>query len=257
MHRDEAIVLLAKDYIKHRSNRLKLIEYLRVDGWDLSEWTFDDFIKDVEKNDDDPSSALILKNDLFENFKTGDFSDVMEAKYGELLIAESIPAYGFWANEYLLEKVNALNYDVETIEGEIANVFSCPCCGRDSLPERHGWDICPICWWEDDGTDNVEASLYYSGPNKGLQLTEGRINFLIFGIYNPNRNDLMENRAPVEMFNQSRFFEIDKDKKIIFERNSDWWAPLAPPHLKDGETKPKVSLAGASMRDWPPFPDEE
>ena len=76
MHRDEAIVLLAQDYIKHRSNRLKLIEDLRVDGWDLSEWTIDDFVKDVEKNDDDPSSTLILKNGLFENFKTGDFSDL-------------------------------------------------------------------------------------------------------------------------------------------------------------------------------------
>jgi hypothetical protein len=254
MHRDEVILILAKEDIKLRSNRIALIEEFH---WSFSDWTIEEAIKDVEENDDDPSLALILTNGLFENIKLGDFSEIMQAKYDDLLLAEAIPAYSFWANEYLLKKANELSCDIETVEGKIETVFACPCCGRDTLPERHGWDICPICWWEDDGTDNADASLYYSGPNKGLQLTAARINFLTVGIYNPNRKDLMENRAPIEMFNQSRFFEIDKVKKIIFEKDSDWWAPLAPPHLKDGETKPKVSLAGAGMRDWPPLPDEE
>jgi len=28
--------------------------------------------------------------------------------------------------------------------------YSCPCCGYLTLPERGAYDICPVCFWEDD-----------------------------------------------------------------------------------------------------------
>jgi len=49
---------------------------------------------------------------------------------------------------------------------------SCPACGYLTLDERSGYDICSICFWEDDGIDDFEATKY-SGPNH-MTLEEGR-----------------------------------------------------------------------------------
>lgn len=40
-------------------------------------------------------------------------------------------------------------------------MHSCPCCGYRTLPGRGDYDLCPVCWWEDEGLDPWE----YSGPN--------------------------------------------------------------------------------------------
>ena len=51
--------------------------------------------------------------------------------------------------------------------------YTCPCCGYRTLTEGPGaYDLCPVCFWEDDGMheDDV-ASL--EGPN-GMTLAEGQ-----------------------------------------------------------------------------------
>ena len=45
--------------------------------------------------------------------------------------------------------------------GKIDAMYSCPCCGYRTLPEQGDYDLCPVCWWEDDGVEPWE----YSGPN--------------------------------------------------------------------------------------------
>jgi Cysteine-rich CPCC len=50
-------------------------------------------------------------------------------------------------------------------DGKFVNVFrpsddgpyACPCCGFLTLDERGGYDICPVCFWEDDGQDHHDA----------------------------------------------------------------------------------------------------
>lgn len=49
---------------------------------------------------------------------------------------------------------------------------SCPVCGYLTLDERSVYDICLICFWEDDGDDDFESERI-SGPNH-MTLTEGR-----------------------------------------------------------------------------------
>lgn len=49
---------------------------------------------------------------------------------------------------------------------------SCPVCGYLTLDERDSFDICVICFWEDDGTDDFEAN-NDSGSNHKT-LNEGR-----------------------------------------------------------------------------------
>ncbi len=55
----------------------------------------------------------------------------------------------------------------------------CPCCDYVSLPERGGYLICPICFWEDDGLD-IDSVDSESGPNH-MTLRDGRENFKKYG----------------------------------------------------------------------------
>ncbi|WP_410052205.1 CPCC family cysteine-rich protein [Bradyrhizobium sp. SZCCHNS30582] len=49
------------------------------------------------------------------------------------------------------------------------------------LGERGGFEICPVCYWEDDGQDDHDADLVRGGPNGALSLTEARANFKTHG----------------------------------------------------------------------------
>ena len=55
--------------------------------------------------------------------------------------------------------------------------YLCPCCYMPTLDERAGYDICTICFWEDDGQDNDDASIVRGGPNSDYSLKEARENF--------------------------------------------------------------------------------
>lgn len=54
----------------------------------------------------------------------------------------------------------------------------CPCCGYYILDERGVYDICPVCFWEDNlETEDPDK---YNEVNK-LSLNEARANYLAFG----------------------------------------------------------------------------
>lgn len=57
----------------------------------------------------------------------------------------------------------------------------CPCCGFRTLRGRGGFEICSVCFWEDDGQDTHHADVRRGGPNH-VSLTEGRRNFLTHGV---------------------------------------------------------------------------
>ena len=64
--------------------------------------------------------------------------------------------------------------------GAAAAKEQCPCCDYVTLSTRGYYQICPVCFWEDDGQD-VDALDIGSGPNHGITLREGRNNFKQFG----------------------------------------------------------------------------
>ncbi|WP_198674015.1 CPCC family cysteine-rich protein [Chitinophaga alhagiae] len=45
---------------------------------------------------------------------------------------------------------------------------TCPCCGYITLSERGGYEICPICFWEDDPHQFSEPD--YQGGRTGVSL---------------------------------------------------------------------------------------
>lgn len=76
--------------------------------------------------------------------------------------------------------------------------YKCLCCGYRTL-EAHGeYDICPVCFWEDDAylifSETAIRGIYYdneptgcelldipSGANDGLTLRQGQENYRSFG----------------------------------------------------------------------------
>jgi hypothetical protein len=59
--------------------------------------------------------------------------------------------------------------------------YPCPCCHFVTLSERGGYEICQVCFWEDDGQDDHDADEVRGGPNQSLSLTEARKNYLRIG----------------------------------------------------------------------------
>jgi hypothetical protein len=57
----------------------------------------------------------------------------------------------------------------------------CPCCFCRTLGERGGFEICPVCFWEDDGQDEHDADVVRGGPNGGLSLTQACANYRQLG----------------------------------------------------------------------------
>jgi hypothetical protein len=55
--------------------------------------------------------------------------------------------------------------------------YPCPCCGYLVLQERPGsYDICPICFWEDDIVQLRDP--FYSGGANKVSLIEAQRNYL-------------------------------------------------------------------------------
>lgn len=73
------------------------------------------------------------------------------------------------SNGFLSEVVHTItSYEVE-VYGEVEELFPCPCCGYRTLTECYdsmegtGYDICPYCNWEDDGTTDIHSRRSING----------------------------------------------------------------------------------------------
>lgn len=59
--------------------------------------------------------------------------------------------------------------------------YPCPCCGSRTIGEQAAYEICPVCFWEDDGQSDADADVVIGGPNKDLSLTVARANYKRIG----------------------------------------------------------------------------
>ena len=60
--------------------------------------------------------------------------------------------------------------------------YACPCCGHKTLDNKPPgtFDICPICFWEDDDAQFDDPD-YVGGANT-VSLRVARQNFIDFGV---------------------------------------------------------------------------
>jgi hypothetical protein len=71
----------------------------------------------------------------------------------------------------------------------------CPCCGYLTLCARSQYDICPGCFWEDDGDGAPDD---FSMPN-AMTFSEGRLNFRRFGACDPMMINQVRKPLPHEI----------------------------------------------------------
>lgn len=94
------------------------------------------------------------------------------SRYDPLVMHGLRARYHGVRNDYL---ANRLGVPTAAIVGDPEALHECPCCGFESLPVRHEYRICPVCFWEDTGDGSG-----FSSPNH-MTLTQGRANFEKFG----------------------------------------------------------------------------
>lgn len=60
-----------------------------------------------------------------------------------------------------------------------ADLLPCPCCGHRTLPELGQYELCPVCFWEDDPNQSRQPSST-NGAN-GKSLVESQQSYLSIG----------------------------------------------------------------------------
>ena len=59
-------------------------------------------------------------------------------------------------------------------------MYTCPCCGHEVFVMPPGsYDICPVCFWEDDG--HQLADPFAAGGSNGVSLAQAQVAFVQFG----------------------------------------------------------------------------
>lgn len=102
--------------------------------------------------------------------------DPMDPVYDQLLILAIEDSYVGVANQYLAAQLRRIGHN-ESVCGPVELLAACVCCGYRTLRGRGGYEICRVCFWEDDGATDPNV---YSGPNH-MTLHEARANFNQFG----------------------------------------------------------------------------
>jgi hypothetical protein len=70
---------------------------------------------------------------------------------------------------------------------EAVPTYRCPCCRCKTLCGRAQDEICPVCYWEDDGQDEHDADLVRGGPNESLSLRQAQTNSAKYGASDQGR----------------------------------------------------------------------
>ncbi len=63
--------------------------------------------------------------------------------------------------------------------------YRCPCCGARTLTAPASMDLCPVCWWEDDGQEDGDASEVRLTVNGDLSLSDAREHYRRCGAAHP------------------------------------------------------------------------
>lgn len=160
MTRDEAIELLVQQDIDQLSpgrREALLLDWWSIDACDPDYDDLPDLLKlAIARTDQPEDSSSPLFDPLLRLALRGQYVGVI--------------------NSYLKSRVANLGRD-EVIHGGVEELAPCPCCGYRSLQERGAYEICRVCFWEDDGTMDSD---HVSGPNH-MTLRDARLNVQHFG----------------------------------------------------------------------------
>lgn len=152
MTREQAVDILAHLELK------ALTREQRLDHLDVLSCEYSSRLTgDTDSEDDDEwdlNYQSCVSEDVRREIDKGKFTDVMDARF-DLAILQSVK-FGFrkYSNNYLRRALKAFGHLAKEVVGKELRHIPCPACGADTLDKRGGYDICDVCWWEDDGLDN-------------------------------------------------------------------------------------------------------
>jgi hypothetical protein len=159
-----------------------------------------------------------LPDDLRQQVERAKVKDLHDPRFIPLLIARQSERLREYTNRYLSECLEAETGESVVLTGAYTPLPAiCPCCGAASLEEQGVWEICTVCWWEDDGQGDHNADDVLGGPNGGQSLTRARINYLTHGIFDPKRDDLRAYQVPRYAYAERRRFRMTADGKGVIE----------------------------------------
>ncbi len=95
----------------------------------------------------------------------------------------------------ITEKEDVLKRD-DAADNSSAGMFPCPCCGNYTLPGDGEYDICPVCFWEDDPAQKKDPNME-GGANK-LSLSKSRENYKLYGACEERFRDRVRQPLPEE-----------------------------------------------------------
>jgi hypothetical protein len=100
---------------------------------------------------------------------------------------------------FYLSEINLVSDpETGTVLYETSGAKACPCCGYLTLDEHGGFEICPVCYWEDDGQTDIDADQVRGGPNRDLSLTQARANYPKYGAISPEFVKFVRKPTPGE-----------------------------------------------------------
>lgn len=76
--------------------------------------------------------------------------------------------------------------------------YRCPCCGYKTLETPGALQLCPVCWWEDDGQEDEDASDVRLTVNGQLSLNQARAYFTQCGASHPRFLPYVRKPYPAE-----------------------------------------------------------
>lgn len=211
MNRAAAIELLSLEDLGKltEQERVEQLEIMTLEDWSShAEWS----------QISEPVQAEMESGDPLE--------DPMDSRFDAVLLLWIRTRYAAVRNEYLLSQLKELGHDCEQVTGAPVTLEACPCCGLRTIGQRSEYEICPVCWWEDDGQDNADAHNGLGGPNGVLSLTQARINVLVHGLFDPSRADLREQQSSAGKYQRGRVFELSDDGRSVREPARGWLGRL-------------------------------
>lgn len=93
--------------------------------------------------------------------------------------------------------------------------YVCKCCGCAALDSADEYDICPVCFWEKDRTQ--ESNPEYKGGANSVSLNEARKNYAEFGACEKRFAENVRKPYAVEKAAAMRRKERREDENFAFE----------------------------------------
>lgn len=160
MNRQQAIELVARadfESLSAAERESLLLDYWSIDETDPAYETLPEPLRQILEGDAEPE-------------------DPADSKYDPLVLLACREAYAGVLNGYLERRLGALGHDTRVL-GAVEPRERCPCCGYLTLEQRGMYEICPVCFWEDDGGEEPDR---VSVPNRQT-LRDARESFARIG----------------------------------------------------------------------------